>query len=317
MPRFFLSILISSLVLFSSCGKDEDDIKNAIDQANNLLTTRECSAALAELNKVPYQPLNSRFIQTYSSAYACLAGFSEITFFTSDVDRIASGNTTFLPSLSLFSTSAISASTAASYTNLQTAINTILYAGNVTTSSHTSRAAVFGADVAGNMEVQALYMLLAQIGQYVYLHGNTDTLGRKGTRDTPETNNCFTDYTTAAAQAAVTAAGASISPCTDGNYNDGHSELKNGAANRKQYLCEGAVMFNNFFDIITNVTFGSTSNSGSIGSLSDNLSNLCTAGGLGAVCTVKDQATCESASVTIQDLELYFIAVYELMLTDS
>lgn len=314
MPRFFLFIFLTISLTLSSCGKDEGNVDDAIDNANLLLTQKNCSGALAALNKVGYQNQNSRYLQTYASAYACLSGFSEITFFGSDVDKITAGNTTFLPSLATFTTSATTSSTDASYTNLKTAINTLLYAGGLTASSQANRAGIFGTDDASNMSIQAMYMILAQLGKYVYLHGNTNTSGQKGARDTPETNDCFTDYTTAVAQAAVTGAGANIAPCSNADYNDGHSELKNGAANRKEYLCEGAYLFNNFFDILTNVSFGSTSNSGSIGSLSDNLSDLCDTAGLGAVCTIKDQDTCES-DITIQDLELYFIAVYEVMVT--
>lgn len=310
-----ISILLLTLLL--SCGASkEEEIDNAIDYAQQLLTDKQCDLAIKELNDVGYQNSNARYLQTYASAYACKAGFSEITFFANDLSKLASGNTTFLPSLTKFSTSSTTSSTADSYTNMFSAINTLLYAGGITASSHANRHAVFGTSDTSNIELQALYLLLGQLGKYLYLHGNTDSLGKKGTRDTPETNDCLTDYTTAAAQAAVTAAGATISPCSNADYNDGHSELKNGAANRKKYLCQGTILFNNMLHIIQNLTLGTTSNTGTLGELDDNISALCTAGGLGAVCTEKDQTSCE-ANISIQDLELYFIAVFETMLTDA
>ncbi len=299
------------ITLFSACGvSDSEKIDEAISKAHQLLTERDCNEALKELNEVGYQNKNPYYLSVYASAQACKSDFTEPNFFANDVDNIGTSNTTILGTLSTMSTSEIIDSSTDSYQNLKNAINTLLYAGGISAPSHANRAAVFGASAARNLGAQAFYMIIAQMGKYFYLHGNTDSNGRKGNRD-PIANSCLADYTTPAGQVARLAAGASISPCASDSSGD--TELQSGHPERTKLMCEGIVLFNNLLDILASLTF-TGDNVGALSSLQAGITDLCGALSLGTICTQRSQSDCEAESM--DNIELYFVGVFETMLTD-
>ena len=308
MNRFLILFLFLTIL---SCGKSEEDkIENGMDLAQQLLSEGNCEAAQTELDGVGYQNTNARYIKLYASTQACKANYSTPVFFGTDLSKLGTSNTAFLGSLTTFSTSDDLADlNDEKYNHLKSAINTLLYAGGLTASSNTNRKGKFTTAEVNNIDAFAMYLILIQMGRYFYHVGNTNDLGQKGARDTATTNDCLSDYTTAASQAARVAATASIVPCTADN--DGYTELQSASGTRMQRLCEGVTLFNNFFDILTSLSFTGSS-AGSLTELKDSLTDLC--GALGAVCTVKDQATCES-TITAENLELYFVGVFETMLT--
>ena len=278
--RFFIFLVILSSTF--GCGSKEDEIKRSLKKARVHLSNFQCDEALDELNEVGIQNKNPDYLKILASAYTCKAGFSEPTFFGTDLPLMGTGDADFFGSITTFTTSNATSSLSLSYSYLQQAIETLLYPGDLNESSYANRVSLFGESEVSNMDSQALYMILAQIGNYLQLYGNTDDSGNKGAGDTLTTNDCITDYTTPSSQAARTAAtgGGLISPCTSNA--DGHPELASTASGRKIRLCQGVVLFNNFIDIFSNLTFTGV-NSETLDDL--NLTDYCTTAGLGAVCT--------------------------------
>ena len=91
-----------------------------------------------------------------------------------------------------------------SFDDLQTAINILLYAGNLSATTEpfaTNRALKFSSDEAADMNSQLLFMELVQLGKYMRVYGNGNSLGVKGAGN-PLLNTCFTTYTDAGLPAA-------------------------------------------------------------------------------------------------------------------
>ncbi len=314
---------ILCLILLCACGASkEEEFDLIMTKAKLLLTQSKCDEALFELGQTGYRHYDAKYLQLYSSALACKGGFSVTSLFGELAD-LTTTQAGILGSLSGMASSPTTSSTNKAFINLQSAIDTLLYAGNISTVSAANRAAEFNSTDASNMNMQALYMVLAQLGRYFYLHGNTNAAGKKGARDTPETNDCLTDYTFFDGGAgdsqvlrAFATGGGTITPCA-GNA-DGHSELKDGAPNRNKYLCQGVILFNNLLDLLSNISL-SGDNTSELQDLQSNIGDLCTLAGLGAVCTVKTQSVCESMAAVPADLnsiESFFVVVFETMLTD-
>ena len=289
----------------------------AISNAHRLLTQRACSLALGELNSVGYQNRNADYLSAYASAQACSSDFDEPSFFADSVDSIGSTNSNFLGSLSVMETSETQSSLDTNYLSLKNAINTLLYAGGIGEPSHENRVESIGATAANNLGIQTFYMLLFQMGKYFYLHGNTNANGQKGARESTG-NPCLTDYTTvrsrnARATLSSNPSGSLISPCAGDS--DGHSELSSTSPERKQLLCEGIILFNNTLDIISHIAI-SEENTGSLSRLRQELNDNCADANLGSICDQKSQSNCED-NESIENIELFFLAVFETMLTDS
>ncbi len=312
MKTLFILFLSFSL---STCGKltGKQKIEQAITDAHRFLTEQKCGEALAALAQVDFQTRNPDYLSAYASAQACSSDFREPAFFSSAVDNIGTSNATLLPSLTTMQTSVTSSSDDQNYQALRTAINTLLYAGGIDDPSYANRVDALGEEATQQLGLQTLYMVLAQMGKYFYLHGNTDDSGNKGQRDT-SANQCLTDYTNSQAATARSAFSATVpSPIFPCNSNsDGHSELAAGATDRKELLCEGIVLFNNFLDIISNTSIVEE-NSGSLSDLQDGLNDLCGPLGLATLCVQKSQALCES-NESIRDIEIYFLSIFETML---
>lgn len=321
--RKALALFCSIFLFLNSCGSisEEEKIDNAISLANQLLTDSDCAGAKQVLDDLGYQSSDVQYLIAYASTYACSAGYTTTNLFSNDINKIGSTTDSILGSLTTFTTSNTSGSTDTAFTNLLAAVNTLIYAGGLSDPSHTNRSAKFNASDLQEIEVYAIYLSLALLGKYLFIHGNTDSNGRKGSLDTNDTNNCLADYITTNGQALRAAAtgGGEISPCASDS--DGHSELANGAANRTKYMCQGVVIFNNFIDLVTNVTL-TGSDTTALQDLDTSVGTLCGDAGLGDVCDVKSQSICEDTIWTAtvengEDVEEYFVAVFETMLTDS
>ena len=97
------------------------------------------------------------------------------------------------------------------------------------------------------LEVFALYLILIQMGKFIYFFGNTDSDGVKG--GGTQSNSCYLNYTSLPARAVINAATPPNSCNPDGTT--GHPDLDNDRALK----CYGVILFNNFIDIIGNLTF--------------------------------------------------------------
>lgn len=316
MKRALLWTLL--LTLIYSCGGDPEKITNAIDEANFLLTDRNCAEARAALDAVGYQSNNDRYIGVYASTYACEANYSTINFFADDLTNLSSTAGGFFSSLAAFSTSGLMTSaTDDDFLKLQQAIDTILYSGTNTSSSSANRLASFGTQAATNLNVQALYMILVNFGRWLRYHGNANATGTKGAGTNAEANNCLFTYDTGGANYAFV-----LDALNDGAANSGSCNSTNtpfvgtddistaDAATNKTRLCKGIVLFNNFIDIILNITFTGT-NTGNLNNLATEFETLCQdiAAFGDALCELRDMTSCEATAIA--DLEVYTAWLFE------
>ncbi len=306
------------ILLLSSCGGDPEEVTNAIDEANFLLTDRNCAEARAALDAVGYQANNARYIGVYASTFACEANYSTVNFFADDLTNLNSAAGGFFSSLAGFSTSDLMTSaTDPDFLKLQEAIDTILYSGGNTSSSSFSRSQVFGTSDSTNLNVQALYMILVNFGRWLRYHGNASATGVKGGGTNPEANNCLFTYNTSGPNYALV-----LDALNDGTAQSGTCNSTNApfvgtddistadAATNKTRLCRGIVLFNNFIDIILNITFTGT-NTGELNNLAATFETLCddiAAFGAG-LCALRDMTSCEATA--IENLEVYSAWLFE------
>lgn len=294
-------ILIFSLLLLFGCGSDTSEVENAIDEANYLLNDRSCLAAREVLDEAGYQNNNPRYLAAYATTYACEAGYSTIDFFANDLDNLSATSNGFFGSLASFSTSNTMTSAAdTDFTKLRQAVNTILYAGGATTSSALARKNTFGTRDGNNLNVQALYMNLVALGRWLRYHGNTNASGEKGAGTNPEANTCLYPY------------GAAFDSLLDDGDTGSCTNVAKTATDDTTIatLCNGIVLFNNFFDIIINISFSGT-NTGSLNDLGQTFQDVCDdlPAQYQSFCQLRDQATCEAQDV--DELQGYSILVFE------
>lgn len=323
LPLFFI---FSVTIFFSGCGKDSDQKRaDALLSARIKLTNGDYQGAIDTLESIGRDPNSADYMSTLSSAYAGKAGFSEIKLLGSDIAQIsASGTTSALGGFARFSTSAnqIDPELDAKFLNLQKAIDLLLYAGNVSSSSHSNRASKFSKRDIGNLNTQMIYMITAQIGKFVNYYGNASaTTGRKGL-GTSFTNECFYQYTDATALTAITYLNTNPLNNICDSADPGHPDILGATAQTISRMCRGVVLFNNYIDLFINTALGTASNVTNLSNFSSTINTyinsscqVSNAGNvnLGALCSVKDQDTCESVA-TISTLEVYFAAIFESLM---
>lgn len=254
--RYFCVLFILPLFLLAGCGASgEAEAENAIQAAVSELTRGNCSGAISQIESVPYQPLNVRFVKTYASAYACRAGYSTPTFFQDDLPKI--GDPSLFGSLARFSTSStMNEPREDSYMDLQVALNALLYAGDIPRNRDpTSQRRVdrLGADNVKDLHSQLLYLLLVQLGKYNYFYGDSDNGGNK--------DGCFLTYDgTISLEDPTSGLTVTIDNyLTSGAGGDcgagevGHPDLAIGADINIERACQGLVLFNNMMDVLPRV----------------------------------------------------------------
>jgi hypothetical protein len=327
---FLIFLLLLLLLLVSGCSQTtEEEVAEAVLSANIYLSSRKCDKAISVLEEVGRQTGNASYLKTLASAYACAGGFNELTFFGSDLALI--GTPTPFGGPSTFSTRTMTAADDSQYESLQEAINILLYAGGIATTKNPSgdlRATYFNDQDAKDINVQLMYMILAQYGRFLYYYGNTSSVGAKG-EGAQGTNTCFFDYDNALTyNAGANTMGdyldgleAGGNKC--GSAGSGHSDF-NPAATKVARLCQGVVLFNNFLDVLPHFIDAFT------GSGVDDFSALSTIqtavngystvlvaakSGTENVVAVKSQARCESEnSATDEYLQFYYAFFYEVLL---
>lgn len=310
--RFLIFILVS--VCLVSCGStDEEDVEDAIFHAQQLLTSGLCAEAIEALLKIPYQPANTTYLKTLASSQACLGGYNTTTFFATDLSKLGTAQTAFLGSLATFSTSNMTETNSSNYQSILSAIKTLTLAGGISESSYASRSVILGASKNKNLSVFALYAILVELGKFLNFYGNAnDSTGVKGTGG--QANVCYFNYTNVTAVAAVSAS--TSGACDHPGAAVGHPSLILPAnPDTRARACEGIVLFNNFLDIIANITF-SGSNSGDLNNLKS-ITNACTSipGINTETCSTKTVSTCVSNTTDITDIqfELFYSVIFENM----
>ena len=252
----YFSVMI--LFFLFSCGRTKtEDADHAIWAAQLKLQDKDCAAAWAALGDL-HRPYDAVFLQTKAAVYACLAGLDIPTFFEKEIPKLS--NMTGFNGTTLFSSSYMTDSEDDAFRNLQDAIATLLYAGNLPHEENPTpaqRAAIFSSYQLGDMHGMLIYLLLANLGKYFAYYGNTDVSGTKGLGD--GSNTCLFNYDTSIS---VEGDWSSLSPAlpttiTLGQFLSagitGSCTGTNGLDLTTTQMCQGVTLVNNFLEIFTAV----------------------------------------------------------------
>ena len=334
-----LSLFCLVILLLFSCGKSsEETVEQAIITAENYLGAGLCQSAIDELEKIGRQNENARYLITLASGYACRAGYDTPTFITSHLPNFATPAT--LGGTTTFSTSqTMDAPDNDAYEDVQTAIDILLYAGGIESTKNPTvarRAAKFTSREAAGINSFLMYLLITQLGKYLYYYGNASAAGVKG-GGTTFTNNCIMNYTTTTTLSydddgstgpnppINTDVGTVLDSTTNGACDStqaGHPHL-NIAASKTKRLCQGVVIWNNFLAVFPEVIGASTG--GDFGRISgvqttidlykDIVSNARTADArMTDLVDMLSQTKCESEySDTDEYFDIFFSLYFEIL----
>jgi len=306
--RNFLILFI--LLVLSACAQNpQEKLAEAIDRALTHLSAGDCDAAIDVLQDSESDGSDPVYIQVLSSAYACKSNFDEIVFISDDLSSIdTTSSTTIMKSLTKMTLSSETAADSADYTNIRTAINTIL--NSTTTIGQAARTTKFGTRKAGDLGVQALILNIVNFGKFLHYYGNVDVNGVKGGGS--GTNSCFLNYNDPRAQALT---GASTGACTVDN--DGSADLDQSTAAGKRRICEGAMLLTNTIDILDNLDLSNSSTLSKLEDISTQVNNFktaATAAGLGTIINMTSQSACETYLQTpaqLLDMEYFYALVFD------
>lgn len=243
-------VLIFLILLLASCAKStEQKVQDALDQAQTFLSDGECSKAIKVLEEVGNQPKNPVYLSIYSSAHACKADFDMIKFISDDIETL--DTTTFedtLRTVSILSLSNESSPDSAEFVGMKEALEILLQDGE-TAPSQANREDQFGPRKASDLGIQILVYSLVQLGKFVNLYGDVDSLGVKGGGS--GTNACFIDYTFGPAQLVRAATGGSCNSDTSGHPGLSITAPNEVRGNRRR--CEGLMLLTNIIDVLNNL----------------------------------------------------------------
>jgi hypothetical protein len=314
--------ILFSITMLNSCGKSADEeVTGAILSANISLSKGDCQSAIDTLTAISYQSRNASFLKTLSAAYACRSGFSVVHFFASDI--AVSASKTGLGGLTLYSTSLSTVTGVlendSSFSDLQRAIDILLYAGGLSTNTEptvSERAKYFGSKDASEINSQLAFMLLAQIGKYMHFYADTSTTGVKGAGT--GANNCFSSYsqTSGVIQGLITGNASNTCKSTTSS----HPQLDVASVSqslRTARMCRGVVLLNNLLEVLPSVLASASGGDlSSVSGLTDPIKLIISAAGasLPNVATVMSQTNCVANAVVTagsDELETYLGLIYE------
>lgn len=328
---FFSSIkstfLIAVLMLIFSCGKSsEQEVKDAVLDANILLSTYQCQPAIDLLEGIGRQNSNAYYLKALSAAYACRAGYSTVTLFGTDLEKTASpaplGGTTTYTTSTVAATSPLTNDL--KFRDLQTAIDILLYAGGIPLSTEptsVARAARFSANHAADINTQIAFMMMVQVGKFMKVYANASAGGVKSLGS--GSNECFTDYSTIdATDFSILVTSGVMGHCT--SQSSSHPQLNStliSAAERKKRLCEGVVLFNGIIDLLPSIIASAGGTElGDIGAQIDIITQAREDleddyPGIGAIANSLSQTNCEADPLITNSLmEIYYAVFIETMI---
>lgn len=313
-------VLLFIIFLSFSCAKSEEDlVDSAKREALYYLTANKCSNAKSALDEVDYQSDDSAYIRLYSDVYACKAGYSQLTTVIDNLGSLTATDADLFKTLASMPASQVeTAADSTAYTNIMLAINQLIYS-NGTTPSAAARITKFGAREAGDMDYQAMFLILIEMGKYFGFYGNVAADGTKGGGAGAEV--CLAELTDATARGHLDNALVGTGDSCTAALNSGasaNSSIKSGDSDYVKKLCEGIVLFNNFQDILANISF--SSNNSELGDLVNvgavlNTIETNAAGIEPAVTDYKDitsQTACETLAVTKgNELQRHYALIIE------
>lgn len=322
-------LLLTLLLALGSCGQSsEEKVNSAVREANFFLNRADCSNALRVLREVEQERPSANFVAVMSSAIACQAGYNDNRAILNliEIDVNATG---FLSSFAAFATSDETSADASSYVELVAAIEYILNADGGSSPSTINRLDHFGRRAGNDLSMRALLMSTVALGKFLAFYGNTDALGVKGNGS--GSNSCLINYLTDAqmnGDLVADDAGSNIwMNCNSGN--DGHPDLNSATLDPdiyKRRVCEGIVLFNNMFEIVTNIDISDNDSLGELRQVQSTIETLYLGSAAlaasrtwgnagGPINTIRDitsQTECEAR--TNNEIEIFYLAVFEAFL---
>jgi hypothetical protein len=303
-----LRIILFSLIfaMISSCAlSDREEADNAIYSANLLLSSGDCQGAINALAAIPAQTSNALYYMTYASAYACRAGFNTNTFFLTDVPVLDAGTTDFLNSIAIFTSSTETTAESDDFLDMQRSIELLLHAGGLASPDAEDRIAIFGERQANNINLQALYLMIAQLGKWFHYFGGVNTT-------TGIKSGCLYTYTNGVAQAAINGnpTGACANPYTG-------VRLSGSTEATVRRMCYPIVLYNNLIDVLTHVSISSGTSNGELGDILTNVETaydtVCAADpGLTTLCAVRTVEECvDDYTADNTFLQIYMATFFE------
>lgn len=268
-------LCLMAFIFIISCAKtDEALVRSAVQEAKYHLSGRDCSKAMSALNDVSFQEDNADYISTYASAQACEAGYAELSLFTGSLSNIDASDGGLLRSLAAFESSNETQPDSSTYEALHNAITTLISYDGTTSPSTASRSSKFGEKKAGDLSMQAMYLLLVQIGKHFALYGNGDADGIKGQGSF--NNSCIFSYTTQDAVEAIAAGAGGLGTCVNATGSEGSDFLEAPVTSAviQTRLCKGIIYWNNLIDILGNIALPGSDELGNVGSIASVLSSI-------------------------------------------
>lgn len=312
-----LFILWLTLMLAGCSSSKEQQVTDAIDEALYYLSkpSPDCQKAIDALEDVGNQKNNPRYIQALASAYACRGNFSELNLFD-DIDAISGDFSDILTSLATLEMAQQTEAESDEFLDVQRAIDVILYSGGKSAPSALETKEIFGTRHGTNLNMQALYMVLVQLGRFSNWYGSTDSTGKKGLSTGVQVPACFFDYEPAALAVATAHGGGNA--CSAGNLGNtdlDYTGVTTTVAQRR--LCQGAMLMNNLFDLLEHITFPDSDSIGELGELYSTVEPYITAlyaldPDMEEFVENLDQTTCEELVAADDDvIQLYFASLFE------
>lgn len=327
-PQFFLL-----LFLLISCGVDpQGERDQAILTANIQLSSRNCNDAISALEAVPFSWEDPTFLKTLSLSYACKGKFDVLNLFTNDLPLFGSVNDSPLGGLSIFSTSTdMESHTDTDFLSMNTALDYLIYAGGISKDenpTHEKRKSFFESQDLQELEMLAFYEILVNLGRFLNYYGNVNSDGEKGAGSNHE-NKCFLVYDNFPLESGGNLRdffGLGITgSCTKARAgNSGHEFLydQDEGTRSIERLCQGVVLFNNFFAIIPHVLesitgqdFDEVSDISNLLSFQLAIAEAAKSGVTAKVGEVLSQDLCVSNNVNDDSfLQVYYAIVVEVLL---
>lgn len=332
----FICALIFVLCTFLiSCGQEsEEKTAEAVLSARNFLTKKNCEKALSAILEDAGSDTDAAYLTTLASAYACKGGYSTTKFFTDDISLFSSVNNSVLGGLTKFSTSSsMDAPDNEEYENLQLAIDTLLYSGGLSASKNPTsvkRTEKLDVDDAGNIDAFLMYLIMAQLGKYLYFYGDSSSTGLKGSG--AGSNGCLfpydgsinikTNFPAPLDNATLGAILASPIPDTGSctTAADGHPDMTSLSSTvETKRLCQGVVLMNNFLDIfpkvLSRISYDDLDVLNNVEGLINTAKNniyVSVAGDMDSTFAITSQEKCEADyAVDNTKLQVYFVALFE------
>ena len=312
-----------------SCARTDDElVESAIREARFHLSSGNCSKAQDILEDVDPDNGNGDYVSVMASAIACEAGYTD-TQAILNLQNIDSNSAAFLGSFAAFATSNETAPDQDSYSKIKEAFDYLLEADGGSSPSTTYRLQKYGTQKGNDLSLQALYMGTVALGKFFAYYGNTDAAGVKGQGSA--SNGCITNYLTDANMNTDLVAdngGPNLWASCD-NATDGSTDLDStilSPAVYKRRMCEGIVILNNMFDILSNIDLGTSDTTADLSDIETTIDTIYTAAfNLAAsrpwgdsgnpildLKVVTSQSECETFSNN--ELEIYYLSTYEALL---